>query len=70
MQIRDAEDVLELLGRAARRIERDLGASDLERGKALAAIAGLALRAIEVRNLAGRMEAIQLAIARSRRRPR
>jgi len=61
-RIEDLDDVLELLARAALLVERDPDARGAERGRSLAAIAAAALRVLEIREVAKRLEAVESAL--------
>jgi len=61
-RIEDLDDVLELLAQAALSIKRDPNARGAERGRALAAVAAVAQRALELREVAKRIEAVEQAL--------
>ena len=61
-RIEELDDVLELLERAALLIERDTNARGAERGRSLAAVAAAALRVVEIREVAERLEAVEQAL--------
>jgi hypothetical protein len=50
-------DVLEVLAEQVNAVRSDLGADPLERARTLAMLAGISLRAMELRDLAARLEA-------------
>jgi hypothetical protein len=60
-RLRLTEDVEAVLGEAARLIVRDRSARDIEKGRALASLAGVALRLVEARTLQDRVAALERA---------
>lgn len=62
-QIDSLDDVLSMLSRAATLIEQAWDAPSRERGRALATVAATCLRALEVREVKERLEAVERALA-------
>lgn len=56
------DDVLDMLARAAAHIESDTRVIGLPRGRALTAVATVALRAVEIKEVADRLEAVEAAL--------
>jgi hypothetical protein len=59
LPLNQPSDVLELLAEQANAVRMDLGADPLERARTLAVLAGISLRAMELRDLAARLEAVE-----------
>jgi hypothetical protein len=61
-RLRTAQHVLELIEKAAALVEGDTDARAIERGRALALVAGVALRAVETASLEARIAALEEAM--------
>ena len=66
LRLSHAADVLSLLEEAVNEVRSDAAADPLDRARTLGYLAGVALKALEVRDLATRVEALE-AVLRGRR---
>lgn len=57
-----AQDVLDVLAQAVAHIDADPGATGIERARAYSLVAGNAMRAIELQQLADRVAAVEVAL--------
>ena len=64
MRLKVAGDVASLLEHAVALIDNDNTARDIERGKALAGIAGSALKLVEVSDISARLDRMELALGK------
>jgi hypothetical protein len=67
-RVQTAADVLDLLSNEIEAVRGDPEAKTLEKARVVGYLAGIALRAVEVAQLSGRVEALE-AVLKARRRP-
>lgn len=65
-RLKTAQDVIDLLGEQVNAVRGDEGLSTAERARTIGYLAGIALRAIEAGDLAGRLEALERILAARR----
>ena len=68
LQLASAADVLALVETAARMTQADLEASPFKRARTLGALASVALKALEARDLEARVEALERVLKQRRER--
>lgn len=68
VEVDDAADVLALVALAVKEAQSDLTATPLERARTLAMLAGIALKAIEARDLEARVEALERVLKQRKER--
>ncbi len=61
-RLQTASDVLELLGGQAEAVLNDTELGTVERARTIGCLSGVMLRAIELGNLAGRLESLEAAL--------
>jgi hypothetical protein len=62
IRVQTARDVLKLLGEQINLLRADLGLGTVERARALGALAGVALRAVETADLEARLAALEAVL--------
>jgi hypothetical protein len=68
VEVVNAASVLALVALAVREAQTDLTATPLERARALGALAGVALKALEARDLEARVEALERVLKQRKAR--
>lgn len=66
-RLRTAWDILELLQEQVDAVRNDTEARSLEKARCIGYLAGIALRAVEVADLAGRVEALETVLRKRNR---